>query len=738
MTVSTIGVAAVGVSPIAGDDAHAAPSCTLDPIGTILGMPVTLGWAYASPVSRAQTLYRVRVLSQDGSSVVFDTGYLEGADTSYVLDLALSSGSSYTASVTVSDGYDWSPASTSTFLLDSTSTSTFPDETRVGSVYEVAINGVGYMLADRPDKDGWQRRVIPLDPQRLATGDTPFSEAIDRYTMIGHTDWSDGAGQKLADRDTSSKRAFWSSTGINPFEVGRMQLLPTTSVLVESLFEPCLATVAGGELFVTTETGELSYLADPGDTPAAFTITGCGLITSLCSDGRRWYASDGSNIYTNDDATDPGSAWSASNAKVMAWCSDRLLIARTDGTSTTPNVVAVMNYTTGAENGTPWSYEIETDIRSITSGDGYAWWAAARSDRSVVYAWQLGSADAPFVALELPAGQDIQAVGYYQGNVFVRASEQTTATDKRAIIYRCAEQNGQLSPTRVLDIDDDTVDHSLGAFAGDDRFVYFSWAGMDTESGIGAIDLSTGGWAKWHKATAGTGVVRSIAPWFGRALFTVDGEGASYEAAPVGGNDSSVASGVLTTSVADLGTSMRKQFHRIDLSFDPLPAGATITVGYSTDAGNSFTDLDPVESAGAKFATWPVSAESDTIALRFTLTHGSTTTPVVRSATVRAHPVGIADQVLVLTINCADRVAGMNGRELTESAPGAGIRRAAALEALVQTRVRVQDVDWPITGVAQTYDLVAAESTRVGVFTPHVAHQTHDLHTTLTLRRSYK
>lgn len=746
---SGIGVPAIGAGPLAGDYTQAAPSVVVTaPTGTLTSNTVTVSWTYSSPTGRAQTKFRIRLLSQSGTAVIYDGGVVVSAAGTATISTLLSGGSSYLVSVMAFDGYTWSPPGTSTFLYDQPTVEDYPDEPGVGSVFEVAINGTGYMLADTPTESGWERRVIPLDPQRLATGDTPFSEAIDRYTLIGISDWSDGAGQLLRDRDSSSKRGYADGFRVDPFTPGQLRLLPGTSQLLAETYPTQRAVVAGGKLYVSTGDKEITEFDDPADaTPTVFTIAGGSTVLDFCSDGYFWYWCDGANIFRKAAASDPGAAWSASDARVMAWCSDRLIIARKGGSSTTPNVVAVMNYASGAEVGTPWSFEEETNVRSITSGDGYAFWAASRWDKSVVYAWQLGSADAPFVGLELPAGQDIQSVGYYQGNVFVRASETGEGSAKRAIIYRCAASAGRLTPERVLEIADTGVDHSPGVFSGNDRFVLFSWRDMNTSTpanpvpGVGCIDLSTGGWAKWTEAPAAagyTGDVQSITQWYGRTVFTVGGAGVYLENVP-GDTDGSAADGQLETSVIDLGTSVRKVFHKVDMSFDPLPVGSTLQLSYSLDGRSSWTDVLPVVSeTGAKAASWDLNVEGDSIAVRITITVGTAATPVVRSLTVRAHPIGIADQVLVLKVNCADRLNGLNGRELPASTTGGGMARLATLESLAQTRVRVQDVDWPVSRTAQVYDLVAVEAKRVGVFTPHNNRQTNSLVATLTLRRAYR
>lgn len=739
---AAVGTYPIGTGAIAGGFVRSAPivAITVPLGGTVTSTPVTVTWTYTTLTGRVQTRYRVRLLSQDGTVVLYDTSDVLSAAVTMQLVMELSGGSSYLLGVSAFDGADWSIEDQVPLFYDAPDPGDFPDEPRVGSVYEVGINGVGYMLSDAPGgQNKYQRRVIPLDPQRLATGDTPFSEAIDRYTMIGHIDWSDGAGQKLADRDSSTPRAYRDSDGINPFDPGQLKLLPGCTRIHTSTHTWQKAVVASNKLYMVTGNNTLAMLDDPTDTSAStFTIAAGGTVKDFVTDGTRWYWCDGTGIWAGATAADPGAVLSASNAEVMAWCSDRLIFARNDGTSTTPNVVCVMNYATGGEVATPWSYEVETDVRSITSGDGYAWWAAARYDKSVVYAWQLGATTAPTVALELPAGQDIRSIGFYQGSVFIRATEQTASSAKRAIIYQAATDAGRLTPVRVLEIADTTVDHSVGAFAGDDRFVHFSWKTVDTYSGIGCIDLSTGGWTKWLVAPGGTGIARSICQWYGRTVFCVDGYGVIIENTEAAGDDGSRSSGTLETSVSDLRTSMRKAIHRLEAGFAPLPAGASIGVAYSTDGGNSFVTLDNVTTVGARAASWDLSVETDSISLKVTLNKGTLVTPVLHTLTLRVHPIGLADQILILPINCADQTAGLNNRTLTESGPGAGARRARTLETLVQTLVRVQDVDWRLTGTAHMYDVVACETESVGVADRHVGRQSQDMRATLTLRRAYR
>ena len=57
---------------------------------------------------------------------------------------------------------------------------------------------------------------------------------------------------------------------------------------------------------------------------------------------------------------------------------------------------------------------------------------------------------------------------------------------------------------------------------------------------------------------------------------------------------------------------------------------------------------------------------------------------------------------------------GLNGATIND-AP-AGMARARALEALIGTRVLLQDIDWPVTRTAEVWEVVSAEYSATGTY----------------------
>lgn len=731
-----IGRYQIGAEAIAGSFIHSPPTATLTaPASTITTSNVIVNWTYFSFLSRPQAFFRVKLKTVDGSTTLFDSTALGGVGLTYTPAYTLSDGSSYMVVLSVSDGFDWSDEVTTIFLVQLAGVADYPN-VAVGSIYEVGINGQGYMLADSPAGElQYRRQVSTLQAPRFAQGDTPFSEAVERYTMIGFADWRDGAGQQHLNRDDSSPAAFIDSEGINPFEEKGLQLLPATAQTLANSYSNPLSVIASNKLYSLTGTNTIKEVASIGGAVTSFTVAGQTTTLAMASDGVNWYVADGANIHRNSTAVDPGAAWSVLDARVLAWAADRVCIAYPSPGST-PNVFSTLS-TAGAEEvgGGRLVLPVGSTITSITGGDGYVWFAARRNQQGLVYAWKAGSTDSPFVAFEFPTGQFPQALGFYLGNVFVRCVEPLSAGGAKAVIYRAATSSGRLVPVLVSEIESSTDDHTVGAWAGDSRFALFSWKkqAVSGASGVGCIDLSSGGNCRWMYApsAAANGDVVSVLTWNGRAVFAIAGYGVAHE------DTVPLTAGNLRTSLADLASATTKVFGQMKADLEPLPTGGGVTITYSVDGGASFLALATLTGAGLQSLQADIDRQAASISLKIALT-ATTVTPVVRSVTVRAHMIGLADQVLIMPVNCADTLSGLNGYELPESGVGRGAARARFLESLAQTRIRLQDIDWPLTQTATIWEVEQVEIRSVGVFNRQKNIQVQSQVAVLQLRRSFK
>lgn len=588
----------------------------------------------------------------------------------------------------------------------------------IGTVYEIGINGVGYMLADDPEKpeQRYRRTVTPLEPQRLATGDTPYTESVQRIQFASMIDWSGGRGQSYWDRDTSDKKAYKDSFGINPFtNPGHLSLLKATELELVDTYANLRLVVVGSVLYVQTADNELTRITAPGGAETAQTITdaaGAVTISDLTTDGAYWYAATGTSIVRGTTA-DPAASWSTQDAVSVQWAAGRICAA-VIGSGATPNVFTTLT-PTGTEERVNGHLTLDAG-HTITFGgaaNGYFFFGSHVGNRGLIWAWKLGLDDAgeqhfPFVAWELPEGLIPVSVGTGGSNVFVKLLRPSGSASGQTLLYRAIpNSDGSLTPFLIDEITavGGTVDHSEpGRMAVQGDQVLFPWPTMVTgRSGVGAVSLATGGYSKWLMA-GDVGAVSSIDVWQGFMVMAVQGDGVWIESA-----DTFETTSRLDMSVVDGKTSLTKVLDKITLHFDPLLAGQSIKISISTDDGVSYGLLGTITEAGAVRAGLVVDEEAFSFGLRVELLGTGAAGLTVMMHEMQYHVIGLADTYLQLPVNCADQITLLNGRPAPENKQGIGMARARLLQGLVQTRVLFQDIDYWLTSQSEIWEVVSVD-----------------------------
>lgn len=711
------------------------------PVGVVTTSTVTVTWTYTSPVSRTQQFFRV-MLASSGGAQLFDSGIIAGADVSYALGYALDPFATYTVFVGVNDGIDgtlnnifgsgWDSQQFSTeFEAD-----TVDDNSAVGSVYEIAIDGVGYMLADHPEKEHrYQRRTVHLAPERFATGETPFSESIDRYSFMSHSDWRMGSGQLYRDRPTSDPSRYFYSEWINPFEAGELATLPTPEQHISSTYTGVpgsLAVVASGSVFMVTSATQLTGRDTPTGSNTAFNHGLATTATDLASDGTNWYATDGASIRRNNTAADPAVDWSTVDVTEIEWVGDRLCGI---DSATGPNFTSFSSAGVEENVGGIQTFAGAT-LRGITGGDGFAWFGVNYTQTGHIRAWELGGAvGSTTIALTLPEGEMVDNLYFYLGNVFVASRTEADWVK----IYRCVVTEGRLTPQFIVEYDTTVFPTTKISFAGNDRFVAFTWPGhmqRDGTSGIAVYDLESGGYARWY-AVGGTGGgfgtgVQSVVRW-------ADDFGVGITSATTGGfygKDSTPtnAIGFVETSVSDLASNVVKVLSNVSLTTKPLTG--SVDVEYSTNTNGTFIDVGTMSGAGVTTVSFDAdNVTASSFGFRLTLTPSGSAGPIVKLLAAKTHPLGLRDQLVVVPVDCLDERNGLNGQLIPESGPGYGRAQARTLESLTGRIVRFQDVDWPDEPSAD-FEVQAVELSENGsVYDRHLGKRGFSAVAAVTLRR---
>ena len=611
------------------------------------------------------------------------------------------------------------------------------DNPEVGRIYEVAINGVGLMLEDTPENPQTLPAVIvpSLEPPRLATSDTPFAQAVEHYTFEAFHDWTVGAGQKYLNREGHTSRAFWDSEGVDPFTVrGELRLLESVSQSLASTYEGLRLVVVGDDMYAQTDDAELTqYDGSSWQTP--ITISDGGAITAisdLTSDGQYWYAAyDGTGVIRGQ-ATDPAAAWSTEDVVSLAWAAGRICAAVKAGSSSTPN-----RFTTLAPDGTEelvgGHLTLDEGWTIVPGGvaGGHFYFGAYTGDQGMLYAWQLGVASegnfhVPFVAWDMPQGLVPRRVAGAADEVWVRAfrSEGPSAGD--VSIYRAVPGSG-LTPFLVAELGVTEVE---GDFVEVDDLLVFSWEDTAGDAALGAVNLATGGYARWLLGKQ-TGVVRSVAEYRGFEVFTIDGHGVYLQDA-----SSYETAGWLRTSIVDAASGLEKILDEVVLETTPLLLDEEVELSYTLDQGATYTSMGSVATVGAQRAAYTPALRTGTFGIQIDLVGGGTTQTTVAMVQPRFHAVGLRDRLITIRVKCYDFMTGVNEAPLPDNGRGHGSELMRSLLVLGRSRVKFQDVDWHISGVSDVMEVVQVRAERIGIYDPNLGERSIGGVVELALRKS--
>jgi hypothetical protein len=612
---------------------------------------------------------------------------------------------------------------------------------KVGTIYEVGINGVGYMLADNAQRPV-RRQTGVLDTQPPGSDD-PLSERIGRYDFIGMSDFTGGEGQTMADRPRSDVTRYFYSEGLDPFTTpGQLQCLRISENLVPTAYNIgngsgaasfCPGVVGKADTaYVQTDDAELT---DQDGT--AFSTGHAGTIHGMAFDGTYWYATDTLTVRRNNASADPAVDWSTTDVVEIAWCDDRLV-----GNSGFAGTTVLVEFdAAGVSSVIDGAHPAAGNMQGIAGGDGYVWYGVngTGSTMGAVYYWQKDADPANVgIALALPEDESVTGIYYYLGNVFVGTRRIAYVLGSPGAIemkvYRCVHAgDGTLVPQLVTQ----TMSNDRLWFAGIGKFVAFNWMWMESAgptSGVGLIDLETGGFARWA-VPIGVGILnvpRGIIAYDGGLAYFIDDTTAGglwwcpdpeSRFIPVHVGDIDFVNGELHTSTSDLGTPALKHLDEILVSSLPLPATATIVVAYSIDGGVNYTTAATFSTTAATQHSVKLATQVTASSFRFKITLNASSTgqyaPVVTAFLAKTHATGIVDDIIELPINCEDIIGDVGKRYLAEdSGPGKGMERYRTLKALTGTKVEFQDVDWKHTGDTELWEVVGVEATQVQVHSP--------------------
>lgn len=412
--------------------------------------------------------------------------------------------------------------------------------TGVGSIWDLGIDGVGFMLSTLDVESPFEFRSyevqsIPTQKPRIDDADEPGEQTLAAWWSRAQHSWHEGAGQHVFDSPFSSRFRFCQSFRINIWDDGQFSLLRDTEQLRSDSVDDHHLLVTESALFYTYN-GNLKRDPNPdtvaeGNEDELTTFNGLP-VDALTSDGESIYAS----IRTQGIEKCPINGvlgWTHVNdlldVEILKFVKGRLIGARTDSlyefdlsTTDAPEPF----YTDPVQT---WEWT------GITEAGPAIYFSGRAGDRSEIFAARLTAQDIPFASVATlgairsvwtaPEGETVRSIKGYLGkqiligtNLGVRIGTISTGEGDIEVspLITSVEHGGDILGTQhpVLDFDPQF------------EFAYFGWTRFDgTYSGVGRIHLGDLSYAS-DVMFASQGEVTEVAVYNDRIYFVID-EGAT-------------------------------------------------------------------------------------------------------------------------------------------------------------------------------------------------------------------
>lgn len=525
--------------------------------------------------------------------------------------------------------------------------------------YDVALNGVGYMIDTRYGDEFRTRSVGLLRAQADQSGEVgEASVNPESLWAKSRSSWHLGTGQARVDRRDSSPFRYRASKGIDVWTDGQAGLLNATDQKVSSVNTNIRLAPAGSRLYFIDGTAVKYTENVTADTPTLTTVTSTGANTklSITSDGYTVWFTDGTDVYSTNTGTGAASSFSTTDIDLLAWCKNRLMGAE-DGE---------IFYCTDLSAGTFTSLFTHNEGANFTwvgfaEGQNAIYAAGFAGDKSIVYRIPIkpdaSGLDLPIVAGTLPDGEIIRSIGGYLGFILL-------GTDK-GWRFCIPDGQGNLQIGQTV-----TTPSAVRCFEGQDRFVWYGLTNYDSAStGLGRMDISVFGsedrqqpaYAPDLMVSAQANVL-DVCTFQSIRVFVVSGSGIFAE-----DTTALVASGTLQTGYLDYGLADQKVALQLAETFAVSFAGSVLaeiaidesttytTVGTCSTAGTTQCEFEVGEKRGAKFE------------LRFTLTRdvsATSTGPKLTGWTLRSQPAPVRAVLHTVPLLLFERIEDVNKVEV--------------------------------------------------------------------------
>lgn len=556
-----------------------------------------------------------------------------------------------------------------------------------------------------------RRETATFRRDRVDTERNPGEQSLDSgYWLRSQASWHYGSGISSAEplevSDAESQFRYERGGGVNPWSAGELTLLNDT--------EQKFASTGSNQQLIGVDTGVLhadgttvTYVT----TSSTSTVTWGGStnpITSLASDGAKYYVANSTGIYSGTLPSSAGSLiWNTGNTSLVRWVKSRLMAAvgaaLYELTGTGPTLPTALF--THPASGWTWTDFAEGPTSIYVSG--YS------GDTSIVYKIGVNSTTStvtlnqPVVVAELPRGEIVKSLYSYIGTYLV------IGTSKGVRIALINDDGSLTFGPRIVESSDGCLDA-----VADGSFVYVTMGtkgetGDRTKrAGLYRIDLGTvlnGNPLAFARAAdlvcpAGiAGACHQVTTAGGKLWFTVTGAGGGVFRQ----TDTYVPEGWIETGRIRLGTVENKAWRTLRLlqkegTSGSLAAYASVS---SAPAPTAWTPIVSMPSgyfdvSGALNTVAPIALPSLYVAIKLS-TSDTSKSPALTGWQVKAVPSPKRAELIQVPVMCYDTETDRSGARFGK--PGNSYERFRSLKDLEASAATVQWNDYTTGESAEAF-----------------------------------
>lgn len=573
----------------------------------------------------------------------------------------------------------------------------------VPGIYDVVINGEGYIFANQVDPN------IPFRTQRAKYGISPTfvtrqnvsgaygDNQQDFWMTASQNDWSLGEQQRfLRVNDEQSKRRYWVGSNINTIWVpGQATLRTVTNSKVPAAAVSVIGRAPGGGFFMYSATNQYEMINGVVATDGAHGLGTTPSRNAIVSDGNRTYISAGTTSLVRRCSS---SVWTSFNATQGVDC------------------LAFLNNTLfGAKGSVLYKYDSAGAVSTVFTWTGVD---ASSGGQTVIdlcpfggklavlvqvgetyQIWLADSSTASVVA-ELAPDFKAQNLSQVNGVLFISGVTLSQTNTRQAfsgtVYYFANGSPGRLWQSKF----NGTGFHCCCAPLGEGLVI--------TDDAAGTIlyyDMANGGVSTIGAFTPPIGTTHDMATDRNGAVAVVNG---TTTVADYGDSITTISTGYLITSLFDFDSSLDKYIKAIKLDFelDTVGNGGSVDIAYQLNGlEGAYTSLQVGAVAGTEYN---VNTQARSISVKVTLNKGTSTYgPILKRIYVRAAPIQQAFRNDEFIIDAT----GRNGKGMVQLRNGNSHRKDGFQQAIDIRSVVLGAVPVSVTDRFSTYNAVIDAAT---------------------------